>query len=722
MSDQTEPQTHDDLSGENVDPQLEKAKPAKRFSLRLGGKILALVLIPVLFLSAINAFTITTSSGRLEATIEHMDETLEYNRRLTLASGAMTDALLKINSAMSALDETRRRNIQQHHSDQGAEVALRDELRAAIRLYFSSIVTFSAIVGEEGLHSEDLDRGLNYLMRSGASLERLYSLYMIANSRTLRMMEADDFDAAYRNYSFEERARLASIQALVNATSQHFTEVTNMIATMVAAYEHELAEKTAADQRRFLLYSFIALAVATGVTLFAAAGFARRNIINPIRLIPGAILSSSEENQDVSPEEDEQRQDEIGDVMAAVITMRQRTIEKSRQEELEKEERDARTREQQKNRRLAAEAEEKRIAAEKAEAERLENERQREQERLIQLEHQKNLEQQAAVVGALATGLSAMSEGNLSDLMESELSGDYDVLRRDFNEALRGLSDVIFQIREGSVRIRADVSQIAAASDDLARRTEMQAATLEETAAALDQVTASVRSAASGAGDVSKIVEKAQENAQHSGETVQRTVEAMDKISSSSAEIQKIITVIDDISFQTNLLALNAGVEAARAGSAGRGFAVVASEVRALAQRSSGAAAEIGNLISNSGDQVREGVEMVEEVRQSLKEIVSSVQEVATHVTDMSASSVEQATGLAEINTAINNLDGVTQKNAAMFEETNATTQSLMQECEVLSGSVARFTLIGDPDVSDDGVGFTSGRAVKEDGQATSAA
>ncbi|MGB0901228.1 methyl-accepting chemotaxis protein [Halocynthiibacter sp.] len=688
---------------------------SSRFSMRLGGKILSLVLIPVVFLSLVNAYTILSSSQRLENTFSHMDETLEYNRRLTIASGNMTDGLLKINSSVSGLDETRRANIQRHSYDPQSEIGRRNEVRDAINAYFTSIIRFSAIVEQEGLHSTELDRGLHYLIRSGATLGRLNALYTTANSRTLRLIRDGDFEAARNNYNFEERARLGSIQKLVNATSHHFTEVTNMIATLVADAEHQTAVDAAALQRKVLTYSFAGLAALTLVILASATLFARRNIINPIRLIPGEILNSDAKAKTSSGAGiGSSRNDEIGDVLTAVETMRRRTLEKRAQEEQKNAERDAKIREQQKNRRLAAEAEEKRREQEEAEAKRLEDDKLRQQEMLAQAESKRNLEEQAEVVRALARGLSALSEGNLSDLIDTELAGEYDQLRKDFNAAAESLSLAISQIQDGSVRIRADVNQIAAASDDLARRTEMQAATLEETAAALDQVTASVRSTADGAGNVSKIVDTAQENAKISGQTVQRTVEAMDKINTSSSEIQKIITVIDDISFQTNLLALNAGVEAARAGPAGRGFAVVASEVRALAQRSSAAAAEIGALISNSGTQVRDGVEMVEEVQKSLKEIVTSVQEVATHVTEMSASSVEQATGLAEINTAINNLDGVTQKNAAMFEETNATTQSLMQECEVLSGAVSRFSLIQDEtDLAAEG-SFTSVRGVED--------
>jgi methyl-accepting chemotaxis protein len=165
----------------------------------------------------------------------------------------------------------------------------------------------------------------------------------------------------------------------------------------------------------------------------------------------------------------------------------------------------------------------------------------------------------------------------------------------------------------------------------------------------------------------------------------------MDEIADSSSKISKITSVIDEIAFQTNLLALNAGVEAARAGEAGRGFAVVASEVRALAQRSSEAAREIAELISASSSQVTRGVGLVGQAGRALEAIDGAVSEIHLRVTEIATSSREQATGLAEINLAVNQLDQVTQQNAAMFEETNAATGNLTREAVELAQSTALF-------------------------------
>ncbi|MDW3225546.1 MAG: methyl-accepting chemotaxis protein [Paracoccaceae bacterium] len=302
-------------------------------------------------------------------------------------------------------------------------------------------------------------------------------------------------------------------------------------------------------------------------------------------------------------------------------------------------------------------------------------------------------EEQQTVVEALGVGLQGLSEGDLSFEISTDFSPDYEKLRKDFNAAVRALKETVGAVVHNAESIRNETGEITTAADDLSRRTEQQAATLEETAAALDELTSSVRSAAEGADEASSMSADAQANAEKGGEIARQAVQAMDGIKTSSQEISKITSVIDDIAFQTNLLALNAGVEAARAGEAGRGFAVVATEVRALAQRSSDAAREINTLISSSGEQVEQGVDLVDKTGEALAAIVASVSEISKRVSTIATSSREQSSGLNEINTAVNELDHVTQQNAAMFEETTAASHSLTSEADSLSSAVSRFKL-----------------------------
>ncbi|MBC7139330.1 MAG: PAS domain-containing protein [Defluviimonas sp.] len=298
---------------------------------------------------------------------------------------------------------------------------------------------------------------------------------------------------------------------------------------------------------------------------------------------------------------------------------------------------------------------------------------------------------QHRVVEALRLGLEQLAAGDLTTRLSEPFSEDYERLRAYFNDATDQLRGAMLGVVENADAIRGEAREISAAADDLSRRTEQQAATLEQTAAALDELTSSVKSAADVAGQANRMVSEAKANAEMSGNVVREAVVAMGEIEESSGKISRITSVIDEIAFQTNLLALNAGVEAARAGEAGRGFAVVASEIRALAQRSSEASREIAGLISASSHQVKRGVDLVGQAGQALGGIETSVADIYSCVSDIAVSAREQSSGLAEINIAVNQLDQVTQQNAAMFEETTAASHSLNREAEALTATMSRF-------------------------------
>ena len=299
--------------------------------------------------------------------------------------------------------------------------------------------------------------------------------------------------------------------------------------------------------------------------------------------------------------------------------------------------------------------------------------------------------EQTEVVDALAGALERVAHGDLTCQVNNEFAGRYLKLRDDFNAAIRQLHEAMVLVSNSTTSITGGTNEISRAADDLSRRTETQAASLEETAAALDEITAAVSKTAAGASHANSTVSEARTEATRTGEIVGEAVRAMTEIEQSSRQIAQIIGVIDEIAFQTNLLALNAGVEAARAGEAGRGFAVVASEVRALAQRSADAAKEIKGLISTSTEQVETGVERINNAGDAISSIVAKVTEINGLVSEIAASAREQSLGLAEVNTAINQMDQVTQQNAAMVEETTAASRSLADEADDLGRLVGQF-------------------------------
>ncbi len=304
--------------------------------------------------------------------------------------------------------------------------------------------------------------------------------------------------------------------------------------------------------------------------------------------------------------------------------------------------------------------------------------------------------EQQAVVDVMAKGLSSLAGGDLSTRIAAQVAADYIALKNDFNAAAEGLENAIRTISGVASQIGSGTQEIAQASNDLSRRTEQQAASLEETAAALDEIAATVRQTADGATRATTEVASARTDAERSGQVVGQAVAAMGAIEDSSRQITQIIGVIDEIAFQTNLLALNAGVEAARAGDAGRGFAVVAQEVRALAQRSAEAAKEIKTLISTSSQQVDAGVNLVGQTGEALNRIVGRVAAIDDLIRQISSSSQEQASGLAEVNTAVNHMDQVVQQNAAMVEQATAATHSLKGETAQLVSLVGRFKVGGE--------------------------
>ena len=453
----------------------------------------------------------------------------------------------------------------------------------------------------------------------------------------------------------------AAAKARMAAFKQSFDTLEAAMGAASEKIEAAAAADAAAAERQSLLGKGLMAGSVVAAILFGLGVviLALRTVVRPINELAeemGHLADGDIERELKSAE----RRDEVGDIGRAVRRFQDMIVNKA-----------------------AAEAEERRRRAE-AEAESSVNAERQARERAL-----------GDVVERLADGLQRLSAGQLDFRLDEAFDGEYERLRVDFNDAIAKMEETLRTIVAAAEAIRGGSNEIGAAADDLSRRTEQQAANLEETAAALDEITATVSTSAQGAARAQSVVAASKSDAEDSSVVVREAVQAMSGIEQSSQQISQIIGVIDEIAFQTNLLALNAGVEAARAGDAGKGFAVVASEVRGLAQRSADAAKEIKVLIANSTQHVGQGVDLVGRTGQALERILGQVTEINGLVSDIARSSTEQATGLAQVNSAVNQMDQMTQQNAAMVEESTAATMTLNQQVDHLFALVRQFRVSG---------------------------
>ncbi|WP_028469843.1 methyl-accepting chemotaxis protein [Neptunomonas japonica] len=287
--------------------------------------------------------------------------------------------------------------------------------------------------------------------------------------------------------------------------------------------------------------------------------------------------------------------------------------------------------------------------------------------------------------------LLALADGDLTQNMQGNFSGEYEELNDALNISMNKLQDMVSEIRSAGANITTGASEIAHGNATLSQRTESQATSLQETAASMEQMTVTVKQNAVNAQEASRLAEQAKVLADDGSTISVKVVSSMGDISKSSKKIAEIISVIDEIAFQTNLLALNAAVEAARAGEQGRGFAVVAAEVRNLAQRSASAAKEIKHLISDSVEKVEEGSHYVDESGRALNEIMQGVLKVSSIIHAIAEASREQANGIEQVNLAVTAMDEGTQQNAALVEEVAAASESMDEQAQQLQHLVNVF-------------------------------
>nr|WP_298098215.1 methyl-accepting chemotaxis protein [uncultured Shinella sp.] len=456
---------------------------------------------------------------------------------------------------------------------------------------------------------------------------------------------------------------MTAVKTFGTECQPNFPELTERIVAETRAIEktvldasNDLRNVSESTSTMTLVILMGGLATVLACSYFAVTAW----LVKPINALCDlmSVLAGGDLDVDVDGTE---RRDEVGKMAGAVQVFKENGL---------------------KARELEGQSEQMRAAAE--------HNRQAEQQRMA-----REAEQLRIATSTLGDALKRLASGDLACRIDAAFANEYEALRNDFNATVDQLGRTISSVAAAVHGIDSGTREISSGANDLSRRTEQQASSLEETAAALDQITVNVGNSTKRTEEARTVAGHANQSAVQSAQVVSHAEAAMKKIEESSQQISNIIGVIDEIAFQTNLLALNAGVEAARAGEAGKGFAVVAQEVRELAQRSAQAAKEIKGLIHNSSDEVQSGVKLVRDTGQALKTIGGFIVEINTHMEAIAVSAREQSTGLAEINSAVNQMDQATQQNAAMVEQSSAAAASLAQEAGNLRGLVGQFRLDG---------------------------
>ncbi len=296
-------------------------------------------------------------------------------------------------------------------------------------------------------------------------------------------------------------------------------------------------------------------------------------------------------------------------------------------------------------------------------------------------------------IGDIADKLSNMADGNMDQKMELQYTMDFLPIQQALNTILDSMNQTLSEIGRASVKVSTGSDQVANQSQALAQGATEQASTVEELSATINDLSMQMDMVADGAENAKKITDEATGVLHTCNDKMVELVNAMNEISSASAEIAKVINTIEDIAFQTNILALNAAVEAARAGSAGKGFAVVADEVRALANKSQEASQGTEALITRSLNAVTKGTYIADETADILKDVVVGAKQSSTHVDEIAMNSQKQAEALKQLTEGVNQIADVVQSNSATSEQSAAAAQELNDQASNMQNLMTRFRL-----------------------------
>ncbi len=686
---------------------------ARARGLGIGIKVVAVAVTPLIILGLVSLFNLNGMFDLFKGTSGAQNQLSEQVNAVGQANADVQGDIMEIILATNAVMESHQASILAEDS-QGADktVLERNKIRSGLDRFATHLATLKAtllaggfIVETAGGQADDTSlvatstRLFNIVDRSGQSLANVYKFFGKANDSTIQLVRKSQFSDAASNYVYEELERIRAFNEALKKTSTAASDLADKVLEKQKADKAALATHAVRKMTAMLTQTYEVLGIGCVALIVLALWFALAGLARPLRHMINAMQKLASGNLETEVPV-LRRSDEIGLMAEALAVFKENALENRRmtiaqeQERIENERRmqnAIRERERQVGEEISGLVE----AFIDGDLSRRMTTEGRDGILLTMSQHINRLAETIEdIIADLTLVAGALANGDLTQRIVKDYQGAYHDLKTEFNATSDRLVEIVGTIGEAIEHISAAATEVSAGSVDLSERTEEQASSLEQTAASLEQLGAAVRASAGNAQRANTMVLEARKTAEQGGVVAGSAIDAMKAIAEASRKITEIIGVIDEIAFQTNLLALNAAVEAARAGDAGKGFAVVAQEVRVLAQRSAQASKEIKTLILNSDSQVQNGVELVQKAGSSLSGIVQGVQQVAMLVGEIAGASAEQASALEEINAAVSAMDEMTQKNAALVEETTAAAQSMAEQASDVEGQMSFFTLV----------------------------